>query len=124
MGTVGGLLAIFGLLRTVGIFYRFATTDVPVWISEDHLLLAQWDMAIYGASAAISFICGVFILQGANWARWLFTVKWALFLLLTITDVALTGKDIPALAFLVLVQGTMVVILFLPDANRYFSSDY
>ena len=120
---MGGALAVFGFLRMIGIFYQFSVGEAPIWISHSQFVDAQWNTAIAGLSAAISFLCGVFILEGANWARWVFACKWALLVALVSLTFFPTRQDGFPLAFLILIQGPMVIILFLRRANRFFTTD-
>ncbi len=80
MTVIGTLLVIFGFIRMTEIFYAFATIDPPADTPQHAVLARNIDFGIFEASAFLSFLCGAFILRGANWARWLFTAKWIIFL--------------------------------------------
>ena len=107
----------------VAIFYQFSTSDLHSYASHGHSP-ARWNLAVYGTHASISFLCGAFILRGANWARWLFTIAWAFFLALTVAVVVTTKRDISQLALIVLIEGPMLFFLFGRRANHFFTSEY
>jgi len=76
------------------------------------------------AFAILTFVCGVNILNGANWARWLYTgycVCLFIFDLIFFSHIA----DQFGLGHFVLsafVHGIVIFFLFLPKANDFFSS--
>ena len=69
------------------------------------------------AYAVLSFVCTVNMLEGANWARWLYTVSFLLILICDILD--FSDHFLPLLPALV-VRGIVIPFLFLPGANEFF----
>lgn len=65
----------------------------------------------------LAAICGVLLLFGINWARWL-TISWLVYHIV-ISALHSTGEMIIHIAFLVLVS----VLLFLPASSRYFQNN-
>jgi hypothetical protein len=67
--------------------------------------------------SVISFVCAVNILDGANWARWLFTVTSLLFFA---CDLIVYSHHflpyLPSTAYRLVV----IIVLFLPTANDFF----
>jgi hypothetical protein len=61
----------------------------------------------------IAILCGVFLLRGANWARWL-TVAWIAF------HVVISYPDVRKLVVHGLICIAIAWVLFRPEANRYF----
>ena len=68
----------------------------------------------------IAFVCMVNMLDGANWARWLYTVAFLVMLICDILDYS--SHFLPVLANLV-VRGIVIPFLFLPGANDFFRSE-
>ena len=69
------------------------------------------------AFAVLSFICTVNMLEGANWARWLYTISFLLILIVDILD--FSDHIFPYLPSLI-IRGIVVPFLFLPGANEFF----
>ena len=67
---VGGLLAISGFYFMVRTFLE-SGNDMPAWASPDEVSAHNTTLIVRGLSFLISFVSGVFILNEANWARWL-----------------------------------------------------
>jgi len=90
----------------------------------DGRVITNNDLAIFALVVSVlTFICGVNILDGANWARWFYTVM-AVFLF--VAD-GLIFLYLPH-NFLYLIPSeiervTMIICFFLPGANRFFSPD-
>ncbi len=72
---------------------------------------------IFLVYSIIAFVCMVNMLDGANWARWLYTVTFLLlFICLT---VEFSDKFLPHVITLV-ARGFVIPFLFLPSANDFF----
>ena len=87
-------------------------------VSADQTLIPVAAVPFIGlVFAIIGFVCMVNMLDGANWARWLYTVSF----LLNLTCGILTFSN-HLLPFLVsaIIQGVVVPCLFLPAANEFF----
>jgi hypothetical protein len=68
----------------------------------------------------ILMITGKFMLEGANWSRFVYIgwiVPWLGFCFYNDSDLELFE---PSLLF----HGTVILLLFLPGANRYFTSEF
>jgi CHASE2 domain-containing sensor protein len=138
-----GFLSIFSVVM-VFIFLQAAfkigdTSDVPQPVPQtpEAIAKAQAKAAADAAEAAnqiipksamplvgliysvIAFICTVNMLDGANWARWLYTVS---YLLILICDIMVYSDHfipyIPAL----FVRGIVIPFLFFPAANDFFKT--
>jgi hypothetical protein len=113
---IGGLLAVFGFLAILSALFHFSPDEAPPGESTQ---FANMVGVVSIIDAMVSFACGIGILKGGNWARWIYTARCALFipvdyLLLTTT----THRVVPTIIF----QGACIIFLFKPEANRFFSS--
>jgi len=76
--------------------------------------------AIEVVTAIIFFVCSVNILNGANWARWFYAVtSGCLFIL---DGLVFIEHYSILVALIAILRVGVVILLFLPDANDYFSS--
>jgi hypothetical protein len=73
------------------------------------------------AACALYCMTGIFIMRGANWARWAFTVVAILILCGVVIAFA---DDLTKVIRNCLEPAVSIVFLFLPGANRYFSDPY
>lgn len=74
----------------------------------------QYDDALIELTEVIAIVCGVFLLQGRNWARWL-TLAWIAL------HVAISFFDSPQkVAVHALFLVVIAYFLFRPDARIYF----
>lgn len=106
--SLGGGLGLLSFLLLLGI------SDQPSYLPKSSNPLG---LASYGLSSVVSLVCGINILSGANWARWLYTgtcVFLFVFDLLFYTDKLYAF--VPSAVFRCLA----IALLFLPRANRYF----
>ena len=108
--SIGGALAIFSGLRML-----FAGDESYLPGSPPGASYAVFGLVL----AVINFVCGVNILQGANWARWLYTGLCGFLLILELS--AFPNGFFSMLVY-TFMRGTIVLVLFLPDANDFFSS--
>ena len=69
--------------------------------------------ALIEPTELIAFICGVFLLRGANWARWL-AVAWIVF------HVAISFPQLQKVTVHAIICALIAWILFRPAAGRYF----
>lgn len=98
---VGWILIVMGIVSLISAFYYMSRAGV------------SW----YVVDGAIILLCGTYILGGANWARLLY-VGWFCFvvILTVIIHPSSTG-----LVRTVIFHSVMILFLFLPKANVYFS---
>lgn len=75
------------------------------------------------AYAILTFVCTVNMLDGANWARWLYTVAWVLLLIFNFSIYDWPHFLHRALAFAI-IYGFVIPFLFLPAANDFFKSPH
>ena len=73
----------------------------------------QYDDALVELTELIAIVCGVFMLQGRNWARWL-ALAWIAF------HVAISFDSMQKLAVHGLFLVLIAYFLFRPDARTYF----
>jgi hypothetical protein len=71
------------------------------------------------AYSIIAFVCTVNMLEGANWARWLYTVSFLLLLICYILEYS--EHFLPFVPALV-ARGFVIPFLFFPGANDFFRS--
>jgi hypothetical protein len=113
--SIGGVLLILGSLKLL-----FLSDDPRVQKAmEGYAIPGNVIVAMEGVVAVTSFVCGVNILNGANWARWLYTISCGCFL---IYDIFLFSNHFLLLLPATIVRGVFITFLFLPDANDFFSS--
>ncbi len=73
----------------------------------------HYDDALVEFTEIIAIVCGVFLLRGRNWARWL-TVAWMAF------HVAMSWDSLQKLLVHCLFLVLIAYFLFRPDARSYF----
>ncbi|MEZ5564027.1 MAG: hypothetical protein R3F24_00280 [Gammaproteobacteria bacterium] len=103
---VAWLVIAFALIAAVGLFAESALTfrtDPP----------RQWFGTILGV--LVTSLCGIFMLKGKNWARWVY-VTWSIVVL----AYALTEVRIMVLVPNAIKIVIFAFILFREPANRYF----
>ena len=76
----------------------------------------QYAFSLTGFTATLA--SGVFMLRGANWARYLYIIWGAITLLLNVFTAHAKLMIIPCLA----IYGIVVFFLMQPKANQYFAS--
>jgi uncharacterized integral membrane protein len=106
---VAWLVIAFALMTAVGLFFASALTF------RTHFP-RQWPIALLGL--LVTFLCGIFMLKGKNWARWVY-VSWSILIL----AYALTEVRIIVLAPNAIKIAVFTFILFRGPANRYFKHD-
>ena len=79
-------------------------------------LSVQYAMLYVGL--ALSIVCGIAMLKGQNWARFLYVVWTAISLVIGFATSPMKAAMLPGLVVFVIV----IVFLFLPKANAYFSA--
>jgi hypothetical protein len=103
---VAWLVIAFALMAAVGFL---SVSTLTFRTSPPH----QWPIALLGI--LVTSLCGIFMLKGKNWARWVY-VTWSIMgLAYAMTEVRI----------IVLVPGTIkitvfVFLLFSARANKYF----
>jgi hypothetical protein len=100
------LASLYLLVGTVGFVFHFRE------ILDRHAF--QYEDALIELTELIAIVCGVFLLRGRNWARWL-ALAWMAFhvaisFLDSVQKVAIHGLFLAAFAYL----------LFRADARKYF----
>lgn len=100
------LASLYLLVGTVGFVFHFRE------ILDRHAF--QYDDALVELTELIAILCGVFLLRGRNWARWLALAWIAFHVAISFFDsaqkVAVHGLFLAAFAY----------VLFRADARRYF----
>jgi hypothetical protein len=76
-------------------------------------LASPRDGALIELTELIALVCGIFLLRGANWARWLALV-WMLF------HVAISFPQIQKVMVHTVICALIAWILLRPEASRYF----
>jgi hypothetical protein len=92
---------------TIGFVYHFRELQVRYALRSDALLVELTE--------ALAIFCGVFMLRGHNWARWL-AAAWIAF------HVILSIHDLREFAIHCLFCAIIVWCLFRPETARYFLS--
>ena len=119
---IGGCLGWIGAIGIVISFRDMFLTDDDglAKLAQTTGLPGNLVLALNVVVAIIFFVCGVNILNGANWARWLYTLTTVCLL---IGDATSLMDQYAILTVLVAILRVAVLIfLFLPDANDFFSS--
>ncbi len=116
---IGWILVVTTLLAIPGMLWSLDASQVRAVMAESPLPIAvQWAIKIVGL--AIALVCGYFILQRKNWARWLY-VGWM--------PVQLAySLSLHAFRMLTILHGvfwSLIVIYFLfrAPANQFFARD-
>lgn len=78
------------------------------------LLTLQKDSVWIEGTELVALVCGVFLLRGQNWARWL-AAAWAALHVIVSTLNAFHGIVVHGILFVVISW-----LLFRPEAGRYF----
>jgi hypothetical protein len=95
--------------------------NLPVWMNPRNSDVLQFIPILTVIDGIVIGLCGLNFLQGANWARWLFTIE------------AIGSCTIYCFAFNDLLRGCVpyiafraicIFFLFLPGANAFFSNAY
>lgn len=109
-------LGIFGMLVTFLLINNPMMEDA---LARNHAPVAV-QLAMSVASLVINLGCAIGFLKRQNWARFVFVGWSALSIIYTFAVVAISAWIlIPSLALPV----ATAIIVFLPDANRYFSGN-
>jgi hypothetical protein len=116
---VGSILCILGLLSVLDVLGLVFRKGSPFMLmGEDAPLSVVVPFGIIAVNAAITLVCGVFVLKGANWARWLYPICFVG----VIVFLQITSHDKFNMVLTMMMQGALILFLFLPRANAYFSS--
>jgi hypothetical protein len=122
ISVLGGCLSI-GSAAMILIMIRL------VFLSEDSLykqaddgqsVMGSLPLFVGLAASLINFICAVNILDGANWARWVYTLT-AIGMCIFQFEVFATLNVIQWLAMGF--RAIMIIFLFLPGANEFFRTE-
>lgn len=110
----GITVCVFAMVETVLCLLGLSAQDSPGVTS----LNAASDV-VEGIAAFAMLVAGIYILQGENWARWFYLAVCALLVMYCAACLMdRLYKFVPAGILLIIV----VVLLFLPNANRYYRS--
>jgi hypothetical protein len=120
---VGILLCLSGVFSTFYALYHFPGNDLmPVWASDEQLI--RYYVVGYGTFVAsiLTLLCGIYTIKGANWARWLYL---GVCVLTMSFDFFYTDAPnwVAILVWQLFFSIAFVAILFLPNANTFFSAD-
>jgi hypothetical protein len=116
---VGVVLCGLGVLSMLMSMAEMPGTDVtPVWMSADQLKYYHVSIWIGIVGAVGTLFSGIYILSGDNWARWFYA---ALCLALLSYDVFFQAGDLVRLVPALVIRAVCIVVLFLPNANEYFT---
>lgn len=74
------------------------------------------DIALVSISGILALVSGLFMLRGANWARWLCLVWMALHVVISI------GHEMSKVVVHSIMLVILLVVLLWPNANAYFRS--
>jgi len=96
------LACVYLLVGTAGFVFHFKES-----------LASPRDGALVELTELIAFVCGLFLLRGANWARWL-ALAWMAF------HVAISFPQPQKVVVHTLICALIAWILFRPEASRYF----
>jgi hypothetical protein len=80
----------------------------------------QYDDALIALTELIAIVCGVFLLQGRNWARWLALAWIAFHLIFSFFDSPQFFGSLEKEAVHSLFLVVIAYFLFRPDARTYF----
>lgn len=89
-----------------GFAYHFSELNLRHPLQNDALLIE--------AIRIVAVVCGVFLLRGQDWARWL-TMAW-----LTLHVVVSAFDSMPKLAFHIVLTVVLGYLLFRETSGRYF----
>jgi len=70
------------------------------------------------AMGGIDIVTGANILNGANWARWFYTIGCACLLA---ADLIFMNEEFYLFVPVTVMRGIFIILMFLPAANEYFS---
>jgi hypothetical protein len=116
---VGYLLTCFGFLAMLHEFFKFGTFEPGRWTHAYIIHEMRIEFGVSEVLAGITFLCGVFILKGANWARWLYTV---ISVAIPVADVILLRSHFGGIIFGIAFRFLLIVLLFLTNSNEYFTA--
>ena len=116
VAAIGYLLIIGGCIGVLYTLFHLSdsNSDLPSYYpghADSMLVVAD------GIAAAVCLISGLKILNGQNWARWLFTLSCAAAF---VYDITFLFDKFYALVPATVIRTIIIVFLFLPDANKYF----
>lgn len=115
---VGWILAIAGFLLMLRVLWMYNPPDenspIEAIRHPDNI-----PAIVTGLAGLFSFVCGVNIVKGRDWARWLYTSAcvFALF-----GEIFFPVEPGYVAVFGNMVRGFFLLLLFLPSSNRYFAA--
>jgi len=92
---------------------------LPMWIGSDQRDKMNVLQAVGLVDALTAFFCGIFMLQGANWARWLFAIEAAVG---SAVLAFLSPDNLPIMVTTLGIRVICIVFLFLPASSKFFIS--
>jgi hypothetical protein len=114
---IGAILFLQGLLNLS------QAGDHLAWVSQKAAETLNYLPLLTLLDGFVILVCGINFLQGANWARWLFTIESVVsctIFCLAFNQFALLNGCVPYVVF----RAICILLLFLPNANEFFSASY
>jgi hypothetical protein len=109
-------VTIIGWIFIISGLAMFVAEMLPLFNASTSEIILQdpADLIPVLITRIIAVICGIFIIYGFNWARWLL-VLWIVF------HILINFNSLPALIIHCLLFGTVLFFLFLPKSSIYFT---
>lgn len=102
------IACLFIIAGLVGFSYHVTKFDVNGPVQYEHI----WILIL----RVLVIVCGVFMLRGSNWARWLLLVWIAYHVVLS------AFHTLPEMAIHSVLLAVVAYLLFRPSASAYFNS--
>jgi hypothetical protein len=109
----------FIVTAVISLFTTFTSMNNPLVLEllAKNPLPIPAQFAMTYISLAISIISGIFMLRGANWARFLYIIWGAIGFLISLATSPAKLLLIPG----IIIYGIIVFLLLRPNANAFFS---
>jgi hypothetical protein len=118
---VGWIFCILGLVSVLDVLWLiFSKANSRLAAMEVAQISGFMQIGVVVINAFSTFICGTFVLKGANWARWVYPFCF----LSMIIVVQVTSDNKFNMAPTLITQAALTLFLFLPTANDYFRVNY
>ncbi len=111
---VGVLLLVLGAYSVLLTYFTLGSADSLIQFGHTDDVVNLW---VTLAASFCYFLCGIYILGGQNWSRWLFL---ALTVAMVIYDLIMRPDRIYILVPDYVLRAVFIVCLFLPASNSYF----
>jgi len=117
---IGILCIIFGAISCLGMLLMINNSDLlPSWMASDQKEKYNILMVVGSCDSLVTLLCGIFMLKGENWARWVFVIEAAIS---TAVLAYISSDNLAPLVTTFGFRAICAVILFLPSANEYYGS--